>query len=293
MGEITKSDFLYTFIGEKANSLDIETVTETLNQLNVLVLESIKALYPESKSSLQITATQQGSFEVHLRFFAITAISLFTPENVEYAANIITIIQAFFAMKKHIGNNKPANIQEEKNSIIITNADDKPETFPKEAGLLLENPVFENCVVNMINSANGQEGVEGIGLGICGERMEIIEKEQFNNMNESVIKLPNKKTETLNSTDTLFIKSPMLSGDAKWTFKKDKDMLVKISDKDWLSRFQRGDFPFVPGVRMVAKMETTVEIGENGMPIDNSAQYEIVEVIDIVYPKTYKQEELF
>ncbi len=286
---LSTSRFTFTFDG--THEVNASLLAASLNALNTLVLETQETCYPDTSCNLKVTASREGSFEVDLSVLAVTAITLLTPENVNFAVNITKLILQFIDIKKHIKEKKTKVIKEEEGT-LVENADGICKRYTGEAYSFFNNAKIENAIVQFVDAGDASPNVTGIKVTTSDGQQIAIDKAEFGSLKIPVVDDIDIPTQTITSTDTFYVKQATFIGDAQWIFMKDRQFHAKIMDSDWLSEYKRAKHPIVPGTRMQAEIKTTLQIGEDGLPIEGKATYEIIKVHTIYYPEVYTQLEI-
>lgn len=89
----------------------------------------------------------------------------------------------------------------------------------------------------------------------------------------------------------LKVKKPDYLGESKWEFKYESRKLeAKIKDTIWLSDYQSGKIDIRPGSSLRVSMNIIVKYDHDNEVI--STQYEILQIIEIIPPIAYIQNEL-
>lgn len=287
--KLSTANFSFSFEG--SNEIDASNLAMGLSALNSLVIETQETSYPDSTCNLKVKASREGSFEVDLSVLALTAISMFSPENINYAANITKLILQFFDIKKHIGNKKP-KVTKHTDKTIVENATGQIEEYSDKAYSFFANAKIETAIVQIVEAGQKAPDVTGLNLRLDDGEQFSIGKTEFENMNIPVIGDMDVPTQTIASTDTFYIKQATVLGDAQWVLMKERPLHAKMLDTNWLDEYRKGKHPIIPGVRIRADMVTVLQIGENGFPIEGKATHEIIKVHDTIYPEEHKQMEL-
>ena len=225
---------------------------------------------------------------------ALTATTLFTPINIEYAANIVSLIGAFFNAKKFLKGSKPKTVNPDvANGIVVENADGEKKSFAVGVSHLFENAKIDNSVIQIIGYANKNSEVEGISImdKSC-DKIVGLGRDDFWGIMQPIAAEKILEESIITSTDTFYIRQPSMIGDAMWGFQKDTSFSARVLDAEWLAEFREAKHPIVPGTQVTVEMRTTLLIGDDGMPIDGKATREITKILKVLYPETYQQTQI-
>jgi hypothetical protein len=281
----------FTFAFEGTHEISASHLAASLNALNTLVLETQETCYPDTSCNLKVVANREGSFEIDLSVLALTAISMFTSENINYALSITKLILQFFDIKKHIKDSLP-KVKKETDKTIVENKAGDVKEYSGEAYSFFKNAKIENAIVQIIEAGDTSRDVTGIKVTANGGERITIDGTEFRSLKTPVVGDINVPTQTIASTDTFYVKQATFIGDAQWVFVKERPFHAKILDTIWLAEYAKAKHPIVPGIRIRADMLTVLQIGENGLPIEGRATHEIIKVHEVFYPEEFQQIEL-
>jgi hypothetical protein len=84
-----------------------------------------------------------------------------------------------------------------------------------------------------------------------------------------------------NVTLIMKVKKPDFLGESKWEFKHDGRVIeAKMLDQEWVSEYQAGKIPIIPGDAIKAKVQVIAKYGTNSETI--STQYTIQKVLQVI-----------
>ena len=292
----TVQGFTFHFDGIDHHNINVETLAAELNALNTLMLTVKAEYFPDTELKLKVVATERGSFAVDFQLLALTAATLFTPDNVEYATNALDIICSLFSIKKFLGGARPKKIvdtiEEERMTQVVENQKGEIEVFPRDALRILENAKIENSVINIVTAAQTDQDVTGITLRRESAASEFnLPRDEFEYFTIPVI--DNKhRTQVVENVSLYYIKQVDFMSESMWKLHDGVSINAKILDEQWLKKFHAREYPIVPGVAMKARMRRTLFFGKDGLPVDNMTRYEVVEVLEIINPNDSQEEML-
>ena len=115
---------------------------------------------------------------------------------------------------------------------------------------------------------------------------------QFNFSPESIIDLMTKESLSSDQIMILKVKKPDYLGESKWELKYERSLIdAKITDQDWLFKFQNRQVNVRPGDSIKANTRVTVKYDFNNEVI--ATLYDIYKVIEIIAAETSNQIDLF
>jgi len=284
MDEPTLSTANLSFTLDGEDEIDIQTLIGVMDSLSDLLNVTASTCYPDAKCQVKVAATRPGSFSIELKTLALAAYSLLAPDVVSYAANIVNCVNAFFSIKRHIGNGHHKSIKTSGDKIEIENQVGEIKSFPSQAQVYIDNPKLEKPIINIFAISGDNADVAGISIKADGGKKLSISREEFDEVNKPVYSDSPLKTSVSESIDTFFIRRPDLLEDGTWTLIKDRNIQAKISDVKWLSEFQAGKISLKPKMQLKVRLLTTLVLGDNGLPISGRATYEVLEVLAVVMP---------
>jgi hypothetical protein len=124
---ITDNNFKLKFDGQ-LHQIDANVLINSLIHTTAIIQEVNRYLDTGKKIEIKVKALEKGSFLVHIELLesALDSIkSLFTKENAELAAVIVTILVGLIEIKKFLKGKKPKSIEskEERTKIINERGD--------------------------------------------------------------------------------------------------------------------------------------------------------------------------
>ena len=284
----SQSSLTFSFCGDNdVNALAVSDAIKSLVELSTAIHENE---YPDVEFRLTVRAVNPGSLEFVFSAIALAAGTLFSPENISYAANMIAIMSAAFSVKKFLAGKNPKKVEKANEKITVTNAEAFTKTFPVGAGVYFVDSRVDRSVTNIIYNAKLSEGVTGISIDANG-KVEISRSEfedcskEIDAVNVQTIEEPEPIVSTRNK-EVLFIRQADFSGDLKWRFKgvNDENITASVLDDEFLDRVKSGEQSICATTYLVADLKIIVHIGTDGKPDDSRCSYEITKVHSVMTP---------
>ena len=248
---IEKYDFRYECT---PSNIDINTLL--LSQLHFVsaITEIQKNLYPNCEFKIKVEAPKDGSFIFQQIYEAVNEQTLFSKENVEYAANLTEVTGFIFAglfsiykLRKHL---KGAKAKEEKNEgdfVNITNNEGTQILIDKKIFLLYKsNPTINIAINNHFQVIENDDNINGIGIKsqTNNDTFFNISKEEFTDFTTPNEYLSNDTLEKPKQGQRVYIKKPDLIPKKKkvvWSVIYDsREIKAVISDLGFISKINNG-----------------------------------------------------
>lgn len=283
-----KSSLTFSFCGDnEVSALAVSDAIKSLVELSTVIYEKE---YPNVEFRLTVRAVNPGSLEFVFSAAALVTGALLSPENVNYATNLISVMGAVFSVKKFLVGKAPQSVKREHNRTVVINANGVKGEFPVGAGIYFVDNRVDNSVRNIINCASLSDGVTGISIDANG-RVEIPRKEfedcskklDFNLLEDAAELEP---IVSMSYKQVLFIRQVDFSGDLKWKFTgiNDENITASILDEDFMDKVRSGVQNLNATMYLIADVRSTVHILENGKPDKARCTYEITKVHSIKSP---------
>lgn len=278
----SKGNMIFSFCGNNdVNALAVSDAIKSLVEMSTAVAEKE---YPDVEFRLTVRAVEPGSLEFVFAAVAIAAQSILTPQNVEYAANMISVMSAAFSIKKFLKGRSPKRKLEVDDKIVITRADGETLVIPKGAGVYFVDARIDRSVSNIINSAKSSDGVTGIAID-ADQRVEILRQEFDGCAPEIPVDSVDEETMVaVRYSEPLYIRQADFSGGLKWRFTGAENITASISDEDFLNRVKSGRQEIRAKTYIIADVKVTICIGPDGLPDETRRTYEITKVHSVHLP---------
>lgn len=290
VGTESVSELNFTFEGDyDVNALSLARAIE-----NLVALSTATASHscPEAEVRLSVRAVKPGSLEILFMIATAAAQTLFSPAGVEYASDLASTITSLFEIKRFLRGKKPNQIETLDDRIIIERPDGTKITTPKSSGVYFFDQSIDNSITNIIENASISPGVSGIRIGSHGRSVKI-ERHEFEECAVPVeISEDGKKKVTYTRRDVLFVRKPDLMGDSQWGFRTDRNIMADMADKDFLEKVFSREISVFSGMHLVADLEITTELGDDGIPNGPTCHYSVKHVHSWGGPEDLQQIEL-
>lgn len=192
-GDSTK--FTLKFGGEE-NDINATTYGMVLVNTVVLLEETNKELETGAHLEIKVKSERQGSFLVDLGFepIAIAAVvmPLITTENLiavkNAASKIISTATEVYNWWKKFRSEKPKEIKEQGENVIVIYGDNNTVNFDKSvANLLFKNKKSRDAITNTFAALSKDENVSN--FAILDEKQEpllLVERQEFNDLSKKI-----------------------------------------------------------------------------------------------------------
>ena len=283
-----KSCLTFSFCGDnEVSALAVSDAIKSLVELSTVIYEKE---YPDVEFRLTVRAVNPGSLEFVFSAAAFVTGTLLSPENVNYAADLISVMGATFSIKKFLAGKPPKSVKRENGRTVVINANGIKGEFPVGAGVFFVDNRVDNSVRNIINCASLSDGVTGISIDANG-KIEISREEFDDCFQKLELDLLEDKSDvepivSMSYKQVLFIRQVDFSGDLKWRFTRinDENITASILDKDFMEKVHSGGQNINANMYLIADVQSTVHILENGRPDKSKCTYEIIKVHSIKSP---------
>lgn len=285
-----KSSLTFTFEGDyEVDALSIVTAMQCLIKIsNEIATQN----YPGVEFRLAIRGLAPGSLSFDFVALASMANSLFTPDHIEYAKNLIDCIKTSFEIKHFLKGSLPKSKKTAGESIIIENKDGSKMTIPVSNSVYLINPAIDQSITGIFAESTKSCGVSGVTITHGTSKVEIpardfpalSEKIDVSHIDENLVLPEDHEVTVIRHNEILYIRRPDILGDTKWGFKSDKNFSADVEDSEFLENVHSGKQSIVAKMYIVADVRLVMELGPDGLPDENTCKYTVVKVHDIHMP---------
>lgn len=177
-------------------------------------------------------------------------------------------------------------------SIIIENKDGCKLTIPVTDSVYFINPSIDQSITGIFSEASRSCGVSGITITNGKSKVEIPARD-FPTLSEKIdvvqidkeAGLEEKRRITVTrQNEILYIRKPDLLSNAKWEFKSDKYITADIEDIAFLESVHSGRQSIVAKMYVIADLRVVMELGEDGLPDENTCKYAVTKVHSVHMP---------
>ena len=265
--------------------IDIKALATTLDNIFYILDKIVLDKNPDAFIKFKVKDTRKGSFEIDLQALIQFGVTVFTPQNIEFASNCLSSLVRFFEIKNHLKGNQPKegkqNPENPNTTIIINNygqyqyvntADfHQYTTLPNIDEKITE--IFKNCDRDSFNIKQDNKILFSA------------ESEDFKHLSQKIdTDLLIQDSQIIDEITTLLIPTKVpYEGNSKWEFKYTKKIKATINDSDFIRKFQNGEVLIPPKTVLKAKMLCIRTLNENGDTLKE--EYEITQVLEVIPPK--------
>ncbi len=276
--DLIKSESALRFHLDGDSQIDAKLLSKIINDFAELTRFAAKDVNKEAYLKMNVTAFENGSFNISFSAVCELARNLFTTENVSLAADILGIVLGYFDIKKFLKGKHPKDVRKKSNNKVeIINADGSKIIAEKEAVNIIYNTHIDDLTVNIANSVSEHNPTGGFSI-ITKKHSSVFEKEDISNI-EKTVAVEESNCKRILIETALIIKKPDFIATSAWDFLLNgKSIHAKISDVAFVKRIHDGEITLKSSDYINALLEILVDLDENGQPIDSTAKYNVVEV---------------
>lgn len=286
--ELVQSKTNFSFHLNGSNSVDVELLSKTIHDVVRLTDLAAKEENPEAYLKMDVTAFNDGCFEISFSAICEFAKNLFTNPGklVGFAASVVSIVNGFFDIKKHLNGKAPKSVSkpDKAGNITVENSASKKISVKKSSGAIINNYQIDHLTVNISGYAadNNPKG----GFSITTENGSSTYDADDIKAISKPLPIEERKTCQVSRIDTyLPIKKADFLGRSSWDFKyQNHNITAKVMDDDLIDIAHSGA-PLRAGDYIHAKLEIRVDLNEFGLAIEGSEQYTILEAIGGIHHK--------
>lgn len=242
---IRDNNFKLKFDGQ-LNQIDANVLINSLIHTTAIIQEINRYLDTGKKIEIKVRALEKGSFLVHIELLesALDSIkSLFTKENADLAASIVTILAGIIAVKKFLKGKKPTSIELQGEKTKIINEKGDVLVIENATFNIYENsPIVKDALSLNFDALNNDPSITGFEITNKDEKPIIrVEKEEFSDLSLKSEEISNderiiKEAATLNIVRLSFEES------LKWEFYfKGNKVSAKIKDPNFYELINQGE----------------------------------------------------
>ncbi len=242
---IKDNNFKLKFDGQ-LHQIDANVLINSLIHTTSIIQEVNRYLDTGKKIEIKIKALEKGSFLIHLELLETTfdsIKSLFTKENAELAAAIVTILVGLIEVKRFLKGRKPKSIESKDEKTTIINEKGDVLIIENATFNIYENsPIIKDALSQNFDAINNDPSITGFEITDKAEKPIIrIEREEFTDLSLKSEEILNderiiKEAATLNIVRLSFEES------LKWEFYyKGNKVSAKIKDPNFYELINKGE----------------------------------------------------
>ena len=241
----TETSFKIKFDGQQ-HQIDANVLINSLIHTSSIIQEINTYLNAGKKIKIDIKATEKGSFVIHLELVETVyqvIKDIFTKENIEVAAAIITIFTGIIGVKKFLKGRKPKRVKESGDEIVIENENGQIYNVSCNVFNVYQNKVVQEALSKNFEAINEDSAITG--FGILDEKdniLEFVEKDDFKIMSEMPEAVDHGDRQNVNNNAKLHIIRASFDGSLKWDFLYlGNKISAKVNDTDFYELIDRGE----------------------------------------------------
>lgn len=277
---LMKSQAQFSFHLDGGNTIDAHILSDIIDDIATLAKLTSQDIDPEAYLKMNVTAFQDGCFEIDFSAVCEFASGLFDflKAAVPVAGGIVAALRGCFEIKKLLKGTAPKKVTPKENGTVeIENCDGEKIRTPKASAIVIENVKADQIIVNI--SSNALEHNPNGGFSI---------KDDLSNTHFSTKDIANmSKPLPINEIDVcqrnrveaiLHIRKPDLIGRSKWGFTyNNKAIEARLLDDDFLDTVHNGT-TIKKGDYINATVEIFVDLDRFGCPVPGSEKYSVIKV---------------
>ena len=279
--ELMKSESTLQFHLDGESQIDAKLLSKIINDFVELTQFAAKDIDSEAYLKMNITAFQNGSFNISFSAVCEFVKNLFSSENIAIASNILDTVVSYFNIKKFLKGKrpKPENVkQQSQNKVEIINADGSRIVVPKEAANIIYNTHIDNLTVNIANSVSEHNPNGGFSIKTKNHST-AFGKDDISNIEKTVAIDESNCKRYLIETALIIKKPDFISTSSAWDFIfNGKTIHAKIADEGFTKKVHNGEITLKSADYINARLEMIIDLDENNQPIDSTAKYTVLEV---------------
>lgn len=270
--------------GGDLQEIDVDLLIESLVSYSSVIQEASAYLSPGTKVDIKIKAPKEGSFIILLNLIAENGGDLFTKENVDLAARIVTIVGGLYGFKKWIAKNgKPETIKpKEDNSIEISNNNGKITISRNVYNIYQENPRVRENLRNTFFKLKEREEIDDFSIRDVDTQSDIfkVEKADFAALASGDDEIEQRKQNVVKEGQELSVFKIVFKENYKWEFfYQGTKIYASVRDENFFRKIERGEVAFRSGDKLIADLEIDQVFNESANTFVNDA-YHITKVIE-------------
>lgn len=270
--------------GGNLHEIDVDLLIESLINYSSVTQEAAAYLSPGIKVNIKIKAPKEGSFIVLLGLIAQSSGDLFTKENLDLTASIVTIVGGLYAFKKFIAKNgKP--------DIIKHIEGDNIEASNNNGQIIISNNVFniyqENSRVreNLRNTfvrLKERNEITDFSIRDADKNIDIFkaEKKDFEILSSSDNEIEQRRQKVIKDKQELSLFKVVFKENYKWEFYYlGTKIYASLKDESFFKKIEKGEIAFRSGDRLIVTLEIEQVFNEAANTFVNDSYY-ILNVIE-------------
>lgn len=252
------NDFKIVFASEK-HEVDIETLIGCLMHTSNIIQEVNRILGTEKKIEVKIKALEQGSFEIHIELIEKLLDSIFSKDNINISAEIISVVAGLYGFVKWLKSKiKKAEKVDDGVEVTLENGD-KTTININVYNTFNESKIARESIAKQISALDKNKDISGFRFE-SNETNVYISDEEFSSVVKTISSLNSEAKEPIKDIledRKILIIRPSFDKDLKWDFVFDGQKIsAKMNDEAMIKVIDNGE-QFAKGDYMLVDIEVT------------------------------------
>jgi hypothetical protein len=254
----SRKEELFVKYDGNLNEIDADTFFYSIIPFTAAIQEIERNLNPDVKLKISIRAPERGSFVLQLLFEQSFLEGLFSDPSITTMETVIGIISGILNIRKFLHGDKPANVSQSGNQVIIVNGNGNTITVDSRTYLNASNGSVSEPIDKMFGALNKDNSISKFEVkkNMTEEPLLKVERSEFSEVAKNFPILDNMiAKQTVN--ETLIIFKMVFEEKYKWEFYRNEQKInAYIEDESFYKRINSHE-EFGKGDRLDVEMEIT------------------------------------
>lgn len=255
---MSPNDFKIVFASEK-HEVDIETLIGCLMHTSNIIQEVNRSLGTEKKIEVKIKALEQGSFEIHIELIEKLLDSIFSKDNINISAEIISVVAGLYGFVKWLKSNIKKTEKVDDGVEVTLENGDKTTININVYNTFNESKIVRESIAKQISALEKNKDISGFKFE-SNETNVYISDEEFSSVVKTISSLNSEAKEPIKDileNRKILIIRPSFDKDLKWDFVFDGQKIsAKMNDEAMIKVIDNGE-QFAKGDYMLVDIEVT------------------------------------
>ncbi len=270
--------------GGNIHEVSLDLLIESLVSYSSLTQEVSAHISPNSKTSISVKATKEGSFRILLSIITEKAPELFSSVGISTAADIFQVVGGLFSLKSWISKNgKPETVKDSGiSSLEISNNKGSIIINANVYNIYQENPKVRQSLRNTFVKLEREEEIESFSIKDLETDKNIfsVDSEDFLELASSEDEMPQRKQKVIKDSQELSLFKVVFRENYKWEFfYLGTKIYAQVSDIDFFKKIESGEIAFRSGDKMIVNLEIEQIFNESANTFVNDF-YNITKVLE-------------
>jgi hypothetical protein len=252
------NDFKIVFASEK-HEVDIETLIGCLMHTSNIIQEVNRSLGTEKKIEVKIKALEQGSFEIHIELIEKLLDSIFSKDNINISAEIISVVAGLYSFVKWLKSKIKKTEKVDDGVEVTLENGDKTTININVYNTFNESKIVRESIAKQISALEKNKDISGFKFE-SNETNVYISDEEFSSVVKTISSLNSEAKEPIKDIledRKILIIRPSFDKDLKWDFVFDGQKIsAKMNDEAMIKVIDNGE-QFAKGDYMLVDIEVT------------------------------------